>query len=83
LIFFFFIYFYASSTFAYSLSSLLLYAVAHSQVQAGPKGLVYPYEFPPVAKSFIESLLQLDPEARLGVNDFAEIKSHPFFECMD
>lgn len=53
------------------------------KVQGGIKNLVYPYEFPPVAKAFIESLLQLDPEARLGVNDFALIKAHPFFESIN
>lgn len=36
--------------------------------------------FPPVARDFIEKLLVLDVEKRLGHNGADEIKGHPFFE---
>lgn len=41
--------------------------------------LVYPNSFPEVAKDLIGKLLVRDPFARLGANDYADLKSHPFF----
>lgn len=50
------------------------------KVQTGLKSVAYPHEFPPVAQSFIEALLQIDPNDRLGAKTFDDIKKHPFFE---
>lgn len=35
------------------------------------------------AYEFIKGLLKVDPQERLGYNDFAEIKEHAFFEDID
>jgi len=53
------------------------------KVQSGIKAVVYPIEFPEVAKNFIESLLQIEPTERLGANSFADLKQHPFFEGLN
>mmetsp|Transcript_9722 Transcript_9722/g.21963 ORF Transcript_9722/g.21963 Transcript_9722/m.21963 type:complete len:349 (+) Transcript_9722:79-1125(+) len=47
--------------------------------------LSYPNYITPVAKSLLESLLQGDPNKRLGGNgdDGEEVKSHPFFSGID
>lgn len=41
--------------------------------------LVYPNSFPEVAKDLIGKLLVRDPQQRLGANDYADLKAHPFF----
>jgi len=50
------------------------------KLQGGLSSVAFPTPFSPTARSLIESLLQLDPRARLGCDDFAALKAHPFFE---
>jgi len=50
------------------------------KVQTGVKALVYPHEFPQVAKDLIEALLQIDPNDRLGAKSYVDLKKHPFFD---
>jgi len=40
----------------------------------------YPKGFPEVARDLIDKLLVLDPERRLGVSNYTELKTHPFFK---
>jgi len=47
------------------------------------QGLVFPPDFPPVARDFIERLLASTPEERLGGNGVEEVKSHEWLAKMD
>jgi len=47
------------------------------------KGLVFPVDFPPLAKSFIQQLLATAPEDRLGGNGVEEVKAHEFLAGID
>ncbi|KAJ7129508.1 hypothetical protein C8R44DRAFT_776963 [Mycena epipterygia] len=40
-------------------------------------------DFSPEARDFMQSLMTLDPAARLGVNGADEVKSHPFFDGIE
>lgn len=51
--------------------------VTFQKVSAGK--LVYPTNMPLIAKDLINKLCVMDPFARLGANDFADLKAHPFF----
>lgn len=42
-----------------------------------------PDELSPIAKDFIDRLLNPNPHRRLGANGAEEVKSHPFFEGVD
>eukprot|EP00803_Ostreobium_quekettii_P011462 evm.model.scf_1044.2 EVM.evm.TU.scf_1044.2 scf_1044:27425-30971(+) len=44
------------------------------------RALSYPEGFPEVARDLVEGLLAADQGARLGADDIAEVKAHPFFE---
>lgn len=41
--------------------------------------IVYPTNFPEVARDLINKLCVIDPFARLGCDNFADLKAHPFF----
>ncbi len=43
----------------------------------------YPTGFPDVVKDLVDKLLVIDPEKRLGAQDYVELKSHPFFRGID
>jgi 3-phosphoinositide dependent protein kinase-1 len=40
----------------------------------------FPPDFPETGKDLIQKLLAIDPKERLGVGNYEELKSHPFFE---
>ncbi|KAJ7094616.1 hypothetical protein B0H15DRAFT_830207 [Mycena belliarum] len=40
-------------------------------------------DFSPEAREFMQSLMTLDPAARLGVNGAKEVKAHPFFDGIE
>ena len=44
------------------------------------QGLVFPPDFPNLARDFIERLLASCPEERLGGNGIEEIKAHAWFK---
>ena len=47
-------------------------------------GLIqYPAEIGSAAKGLISSLLELEPEARLGSNGSREVELHPWFSTVD
>lgn len=59
-----------------------------NEYQTFQKIIKLQYQFPeqgftPEARSFVEALLVLDPEKRLGHGGFGEIKSHPFFHGIE
>eukprot|EP00029_Vermamoeba_vermiformis_P003670 TRINITY_DN1420_c0_g1_i1.p1 TRINITY_DN1420_c0_g1~~TRINITY_DN1420_c0_g1_i1.p1 ORF type:complete len:294 (+),score=45.16 TRINITY_DN1420_c0_g1_i1:54-935(+) len=43
----------------------------------------FPEHFSPAATDFLRKVLVPNPEERLGVHGFAELKAHPFFEGID
>jgi len=43
------------------------------------RDILWPKEMDPVARDFIDKLLVLNPDKRLGHNGADEVKSHPFF----
>jgi 3-phosphoinositide dependent protein kinase-1 len=48
------------------------------KVQKGE--IVWPQNFPEIAKDFISKLLVMKPMERLGARDYKELKAHPFFQ---
>jgi len=46
-------------------------------------GLEFPDNFSPVARDFIEQLLEKNPDNRLGANGVSEIRAHPWLEGID
>lgn len=55
--------------------------VIFQKVTAGK--IAFPTNMPEVAKDLILKLCILDPFARLGYNDYAELKAHPFFASIN
>ncbi|OAF63789.1 3-phosphoinositide-dependent protein kinase 1, partial [Intoshia linei] len=43
----------------------------------------FPDHFDAVSKDFIDKILKVDPNERLGYHDISELKSHPFFNGID
>jgi serine/threonine protein kinase len=43
----------------------------------------WPEDMPPLARDFIEKLLNVKPEARLGARGAQEVKNHPWFAGID
>lgn len=55
--------------------------VTFQKVIAGK--VVYPTNMPEVAKDLINKLCVMDPFGRLGADNFAQLKAHPFFESVN
>lgn len=55
--------------------------VTFQKVSAGK--IVYPTNMPEVAKDLINKLCILDPFKRLGADNFADLKAHPFFQSIN
>lgn len=47
------------------------------------QGLLFPADFPALARDFIERLLSSTPEERLGANGVDEVKAHPWLQDID
>ena len=61
--------------------------MVRSTIKEGTRSIKWPSDIDPTARKFIEAVMTLDPEERLGCpntdHDINVLKEHEFFEGID